>query len=835
MMRRFDFTTALSPCNKAAISAAWASNSLFKMGKQASWAADADTCVASCPKSKGFVEATPFANPPKDASCTTCTDKTFSAADDKNSCKVWTTRTCAKGRGFVTGTSSTDTVCADCVGQTFSPVDDTSGCITWSITNCGPGFGFKTGSSSTDSSCTACTSEAFSSTTNRDACELWSIASCPPGSGYLPGSSTVDASCSPCSGGMYSAASDKTVCVAHSTPSCTNPPSPVIPGNTTTDATCANACAPGSFSMGGVPFCRPHSQTKCAPGFGYKAGTAFSDSSCTACVGNETFSKDDDTGPCLAHSLSTCTLGYGLVAGSSVADSACPACKDGTYSSASDAGNCSTCAAGYYAGAGASLCTPCAAGTFQAFEGKGSCGPCAAGEYAVGENNTACTVGSGSGIDGGGGSTGKGTGGGTKGRPTLSAAQCWVDVLRSAGMDAAGGRTMLSARIGGSLFYQGADGDDGGSTGSASGRTSSDADDSLNGAGDRSGGPLKYLDGAFFLNVRGGDDIVLIMSTEGPCADFNASLVTVMLGGMPAYVSNIEPTIYAENARLRGGVTVPPAGTGAHATSRTGGTTSGDVEVGGNSSGNRTGAAGQGRRELRVPTSSPRSKRGQASRRLLATSYPAKVASNRSTHVAMTVRLPSFAAVCGNGGLACASIRGADGTVALQVAETNVWTWACPPECPGAAQAASKRATWEVILVSERCGDAVGYSADSPSAALRGPRAPPTAPATTASAASTAANNMTTTTDVEGGEKQQCCRSKRGVSSTAAASSSPPASPVCHAFTTDPRICLNPRRAHEEGCAFGGGGDCRPCSTHAACPGGYRTWPEAGYWVRCER
>lgn len=48
-------------------------------------------------------------------------------------------------------------------------------------------------------------------------------------------------------------------------------------------------------------------------------------------------------------------------------------------------------------------------------------------------------------------------------------------------------------------------------------------------------------------------------------------------------------------------------------------------------------------------------------------------------------------------------------------------------------------------------------------------------------------------------------------------------------------VCLDPATAHL--CAFGEDGangtspDCRRCAEGALCPGGYRTWPQPGYWV----
>ena len=54
-------------------------------------------------------------------------------------------------------------------------------------------------------------------------------------------------------------------------------------------------------------------------------------------------------------------------------------------------------------------------------------------------------------------------------------------------------------------------------------------------------------------------------------------------------------------------------------------------------------------------------------------------------------------------------------------------------------------------------------------------------------------------------------------------------------FVTDPRSCLDPARARSAPCAYGGGDACACCPANARCPGGARTWPEPGFWVKSER
>ena len=50
----------------------------------------------------------------------------------------------------------------------------------------------------------------------------------------------------------------------------------------------------------------------------------------------------------------------------------------------------------------------------------------------------------------------------------------------------------------------------------------------------------------------------------------------------------------------------------------------------------------------------------------------------------------------------------------------------------------------------------------------------------------------------------------------------------CQGYARD-EACLNPETAHL--CAFGAGGQCSSCPSHALCPGGFRAWPVPGYWT----
>ena len=52
----------------------------------------------------------------------------------------------------------------------------------------------------------------------------------------------------------------------------------------------------------------------------------------------------------------------------------------------------------------------------------------------------------------------------------------------------------------------------------------------------------------------------------------------------------------------------------------------------------------------------------------------------------------------------------------------------------------------------------------------------------------------------------------------------------CPGFFLGPE-CNDPSTAAEAGCAFGAPPFCRTCPQNAACPGGFRAWPAAGYWT----
>ncbi len=57
--------------------------------------------------------------------------------------------------------------------------------------------------------------------------------------------------------------------------------------------------------------------------------------------------------------------------------------------------------------------------------------------------------------------------------------------------------------------------------------------------------------------------------------------------------------------------------------------------------------------------------------------------------------------------------------------------------------------------------------------------------------------------------------------------------PNCSGFLSDFALCVDP--AFASLCAWGAGDDCRACPVGAYCPGGYRVWPQPGYYVSSEQ
>ncbi|MFM2154060.1 MAG: hypothetical protein RL199_2495, partial [Pseudomonadota bacterium] len=312
-----------------------------------------------------------------DAACTN-TPGAFSCVcrsgffGDGTSCTPW--RTCAAGtRVAVAGTSTGDRVCAPCVGG-FSLQANAPSCTAYRTCLAGQHVQ-ASGTATSDRVCADCAAGSFSTAWNASACTPWSRTSCAAGEGYAAGTTTTDATCArcaagtystgvgacqPCASGYFSAAGARS-CNAWST--CSPGQSVSNVPDATTDRACAT-CAAGRYSTtANAASCAPWSQTECAGGYGYAAGTTTTDSSCTRCLaGTSSFGvtacRACASGSYSADGASSCTPWTSCTAGQYVSnvpgvatDRVCSACAAGTYSTTTNAAACTAwtvCSAGQY-------------------------------------------------------------------------------------------------------------------------------------------------------------------------------------------------------------------------------------------------------------------------------------------------------------------------------------------------------------------------------------------------------------------------------------------------------------------------------------------------------
>jgi hypothetical protein len=137
-----------------------------------------------------------------------------------------------------------------------------------------------------------------------------------------------------------------------------------------------NFCAPGSFSIGGVPApCSPCPAGTFAPNGGSVQ--------CTSCPAG--FTSTSGAVSCSPAQVS-CSPGTFLSGGS------CLSCAAGFFSSTADAASCSACPAGSFSAVtGAQQCNACPAGTFAPNSASALCSPCPAGSSS-GAGATSCNT-----------------------------------------------------------------------------------------------------------------------------------------------------------------------------------------------------------------------------------------------------------------------------------------------------------------------------------------------------------------------------------------------------------------------------------------------------------
>ena len=209
---------------------------------------------------------------------------------------------------------------------------------------------------------------------------------------------------------------------------------------------------------------------------------------------------------------------------------------------------------------------------------------------------------------------------------------------------------------------------------------------------------------------------------------------------------------------------------------------------------------------------------------------------NRSADgLRITVNLPSYDAVC-SAGQQCGP--GTSQTISVTSTNKTLIAWSCPPDCPnrrGPSMNLSALHRENTAALREGEGGLTYVrscaSVATPALNVTPPlatEAPAPAPATSAPAPAAEASPspaaslpqaMVVVYTITAEQREERCRK-------AAIGRLP--------FTTDPRDCLDPKRARAALCAYGEGGSCQCCPANARCPGGARAWPDQGYYVKNE-
>jgi len=343
------------------------------------------------------------------SSCLDCSLGQFQVASGQSICLV-----CESGKYSNTSATITcidcqtgqsqpldgQTGCTDCAAGTFSGVVGANACDdciagTYSIqgetqcTDCSAGY-FQ--SATQQSSCDECPVGQFTGTSGQSECEICAVGfsnpilhasqcvQCDPGK-YQD--NTGMSRCTDCEAGYFQAASGQTICLACETGRFNNQ----------AGLSLCDACNVGTYADAiGSIVCRV-----CAPG---KYVGTLAAAACINCVAGFASNSVDAQGQslsstttcfeCIAGKFSrlgagnclTCAAGYFSMVAASVA---CTACDAGSYSvtsTSSGATSCSTCPEGRSQPlAGQSSCNDCDVGLYNNQVGQSECLPCAVGYY----------------------------------------------------------------------------------------------------------------------------------------------------------------------------------------------------------------------------------------------------------------------------------------------------------------------------------------------------------------------------------------------------------------------------------------------------------------------
>jgi hypothetical protein len=192
------------------------------------------------------------------------------------------------------------TICTDCAAGKASSAGGATTC-----TDCEAGKYSDAGGAT---ACTDCTTDTFAANAAATVCTAVTVISCPSDQGLTAATASADATCAPCTAGKFSGAGadtcadcavgkyqlataelwpgSKTACTLCCVETC--PAGEQF--KTVADAEdCCEACPPHTFSTtAGTTACTAYTTAAdCDAGYGFTAGTATSDTSCTVCGASE--------------------------------------------------------------------------------------------------------------------------------------------------------------------------------------------------------------------------------------------------------------------------------------------------------------------------------------------------------------------------------------------------------------------------------------------------------------------------------------------------------------------------------------------------------------------
>ena len=810
---------ALTDCTKRKIYNVWTSNAAWK-SPLSSWGSS--KCITQCPAGSGFTPEIVAWPSSTDAKCEMCPSGSYSAETDKNVCMTHSVPSCSAGSPVISGTPTSDATCkGDCATGTFR---DSGTCQTHTVSKCPPGSGYTRGNAVDDSTCTVCLAGTYSKDDDTSPCRVHSISPCDPGNGYVGGSSSSDAACSPCSTGTYAtgglasaackdcplgrftAEAGQAVCTAQ-----TCAAGEYIADQTkarTTDGTDCIGCVAGMFRAGSAQATLADKQVTTV---GTLACTTHS--KCDSECGGPCSKTADECGRTAVPEDPVDPIDPTEAAPSPSADKRVPSPAPSSMSPAP--------------------ATP---------------GACSLGVSTWDAEHRHFVF--------------------SAGQFTVADAGSFSNRLEGDAMRALNVPRGCVAIVFNNSMFKGAN-----CTLPGPGYYDSYYDSPTN---------TKCLNNVGVSSVQ-----ILNDPTYGQTANVTERGVVdgVVDGAAPARPTPDEvPTLvpaacwadfllesgaFADTGGIRGGQTgvgnrTFDSATDAVIANRVGLLLSarvGAVTYG--RRGNNPGAfwpldglflaVGRGGEQATVVVSDSPQCAKFASEAVTVTvtvgGIDAPIRNRSADGLRLIVELPSYDDVCSSGGCGVSQAIRVKGTQRMKYAPPSAWwavnqvvSWACPPLCPTGSRArattnessqlhpantAALRKSVGGITYVQSCSNTSSASSSSapppsPFSSVLSPSSSP-APAPLASPAVVGQGPALTPAAAADDKNKdpsgaRCAKAMDGMIP----------------FVTDPRSCLDPTQARVAPCAYGGGGSCQCCPANARCPGGARTWPKRGFWVRNE-